>query len=168
MVSKNVDETLLYLAGLFEGEGSASIMRTLRDGKPEKYYYMNKLSMGMTDAEPIVALHKYFGGSFRLQEEVEGNRQRQYRWALIGRKAANAARKLRPFILSPRKQEALLCVITFSEHEVQRGLSSANYFKCRAYNAKGSKANNKSEAGIRQIHEIQNECITTSLQLELW
>lgn len=54
-----------YLAGLFDGEGWVSAQHRVRkDGKPTKHTRLI-VGVGMRTKEPLVMMHKRFGGSLK-------------------------------------------------------------------------------------------------------
>jgi len=171
---EKVDARVLYLAGLFEGEGCASITTHRNTANKIGYQYCIRLDIDMTDIEPIKALHNYFGGSFHIRKRHEYPQRREtYRWRVRGKNAAIVAQLLIPYILTPRKRGALQCVINFAKTIGKNGKTLTPeilqrrenlYQKCHAYNARGINANNRDREALQEIEASEEE----TTQLSIW
>ena len=148
-----VDTKVIYLAGLFEGEGCAYIGRHKAEENKTGYQYQARISIKMSDYEPVKAFYDYFGDDIHsCKSRANTNWRIQYKWEVSGKKASDIAKELIPHILTPRKQGALQCVIDLAKtltnggHPLNREIWQKRedlYNKCRTYNARGINANNR-------------------------
>lgn len=169
-----VGTRLIYLAGLFEGEGCAYIARSKSPDNRTGYQYQARLSIKMTDYEPVKAFRDYFGDSIHTYKSRENTNWRiTYKWEISGKKASDVAKEIKPHILSPRKQGSLQCIIDLAK-TLTNGGNSLNpeiwrkreelYHKSRMYNARGIIANNRDNHALQEISIYHIE----SIQLSIW
>ena len=177
MTNEKVDEKrLAYLAGLFEGEGSSMIMRSLKYRTDKQVSYTCKLKLQMTDYEPVQLLFDTFGGHLEEVPDRPGNRRGLLTWWISGIEAGKVAKILLPCIVTPRKREALQCVIDFAETIIEgygrwnRLTAAAKEYRltlrerCKAYNKKGVNANNRGQKSLENIKKIKHK----TNQLTFW
>lgn len=174
MTTKPVDARLMYLAGLFEGEGCANISKCKASKCKMGYRHQARLLVSMTDIEPVRALRDYFGNVIYVEKQNEVTRGRtKYVWKVTNRDAGKVAKVLMPHILISRKRSALQCVIDFAATIIISGRPLSPfiwhkredlYMKCKAFNAKGIDANNRDEADLEAIEAIK----TATAQMLLW
>ena len=110
MSNQNVN--LVYLAGLFDGEGNAGVWHIERKvSNPARLASGRKtisprdvpaLQLKMTDEAPVKLLHNTFGGCFFTYKIPSG--KTVYGWRTSHRKAEIAAKALRPFVLVKGQQ----------------------------------------------------------------
>ena len=67
----------IYVAGLFDGEGSCSVRSEVRNGRIT--YYV-RVSLGSTDKNIIYKMHKKYGGSIRIVKYDNPNWNDRYDW----------------------------------------------------------------------------------------
>jgi len=150
------NETLAYLAGIFDSEGAAMISKGKDKNSHMGVKYSCRLSVMMTDNEPINLLHKTFGGYLRTDKRNE-KRRLLYVWIIISSRAAVTAQQLLPYILIDRKKQAMNCVIEFAKTlDSRRGRTQLSeqelytrellYKKCKILNACGQHAHNSKSA----------------------
>lgn len=174
MTTEPVDARLMYLAGLWEGEGCASVCKGKHPSSRIGYGHYASLTVRMTDPDPVKVIRDYFGGSIYISKQYEDtNTRATYAWAISGRDASDVAKQLIPYILIPRKRGALQCVIDFAKTITNSGrpLSPETlqqredlHQKCKAFNAKGINANNRDEEALVAIGAYK----TDTAQLSLW
>lgn len=112
-------DNLRYLAGLFDGEGNASVIHVQRRKSSPKrlaaghlYVCAQKvpcLQLKMCSERPVTLLHATFGGS--LSTYVLDSGKTVWVWRVSHRKALAAACALRPYVLEKCAQ--LDTVITY-------------------------------------------------------
>lgn len=102
------DIRLAYCAGLFEGEGSFGFWtqaRTKRDGTPMKVGRYPRLTVSMSDREPLAAFVDRLGGRiYGPYIRKESNRKPMYFLRLECSKAVEAMESMLP-LLNPRRKE---------------------------------------------------------------
>lgn len=111
MVSSYQNDIYAYLAGFIDADGSISITTAKYDSKIS---YRIKLSAHNCKKEPIDLLAAQFGGGkIRFKKtgkaRLHNNWRPCYEWIITCNKAADAIRKLIPFLLVKREQ-ALICL----------------------------------------------------------
>lgn len=89
-----------YAAGLFDGEGCFSIIRS--QGRYHRgardFYYQCRAAVHMTDQDVLKALHRTFGGVFVLHRGPTDRHAASYAWRVIGVSAERVARTLLPHL----------------------------------------------------------------------
>lgn len=109
---KNIELTYAYLAGAIDADGFITIARSSRS-KGEKYahrptYYNAKI--GFTETSPIIPhlLKETFGGSSYEHQPKNPEHKRWYNWQIQNVKAADALRRLLPYLRLKRRQAELV------------------------------------------------------------
>ena len=115
---------LLYIAGLFDGEGTGGVYKAR-----SKYFLKNgeeristggqtyRIAIGMTDVDPIRFLHLCFGGSFSMRLYPLGKAKHKachkpmYDWSLSNRKARDFASAILPYVKNLSKVAQLEKVV---------------------------------------------------------
>ena|ERR1041385_2850870 len=93
-----VDTELAYAAGLFDGEGSISLVRqkTNRSHSPQ-------VSVASNDREVLDWFQKRFGGSIVTKQPRQATHSVSYDWRLIDRRALTFLQLIRPYLVIERK-----------------------------------------------------------------
>lgn len=91
-------EELAYAAGLFDGEGSISLVRH-RDNRT----HSPQVSIASTDHEVVYWFQKRFGGSIVTKQPRMSNHSVSYDWRLTDRRALAFLELLRPYLVIERK-----------------------------------------------------------------
>ena len=111
---------LLYLGGLFDGEGCAGVYRGQSWNERRKRYYPYQfplLQVQMADTEPLRLLHSLFGGSYcratyKIRRRKDGSPYKVlYLWKVSCRQAQAVAKILLPFVRTAAKQRAIRRVL---------------------------------------------------------
>ena len=89
-----------YLAGLVDGEGSLSVVN--RTNQPERWVGWLRLSVEMSDSEPIRLLSEAFGAKISTRLSVKG--RPMFACHFYCNKAANVLRELLPYLRAKRAQ----------------------------------------------------------------
>jgi len=158
------NETLAYLAGIYEAEGCSVISRSIKLSSKYRVTYQSFIVVRMSDKAPIELYYKYFGGSIGTEKRNK-NRKTLHRWYISGKQAATAANKLLPFILTNRKKQAIRCITEFSDTiNMHRGSTpllldevtkrEMLYQKSKQLNARGKGANNSLSFNDIHIFDI--------------
>jgi hypothetical protein len=100
-----MENTINYLAGLFDGEGYAGLVKHGGHSKTHP-----EIIVQMSDREPIDLLHDLFGGSVQTRKQGNGFKT-QYRWVVTTRDAHRVARTIIPFVRIHRRWEALKSIL---------------------------------------------------------
>ena len=102
MTKKTVRESdIVYIAGLFDGEGSISYKQYMRKRKGQKKHYPTwqiRLELAMTDKEIIKWLAETLDCGTWGERKVLKGRKRQWRWRCSHRDAFFVARLLWPYV----------------------------------------------------------------------
>lgn len=168
-------EELIYLAGIFDGEGCACIGKRKSRYSLFGFVYSSQLDVKMTDYGPVKLFHTRFGGSLYVFNKKPPHKS-VWCWAVHGRRAAEVATQLMPFSRNERKKAALQCIVDFRETLLSRaayckGVSpdiqqyrELLHHRCSAFNAKGASANNQNSVDLDAIKAYE----MVPMQLLLW
>ena len=93
-------EDYVYLAGLFDGEGSLYILHRIpKEHEKEKSpRFWLQMQIGMTDKPVIDWLKDTFGGSVLTEHHKEERWKTCYRWRLNNKLAATLLQQIRPWL----------------------------------------------------------------------
>lgn len=159
-------ERIIYLAGVFDSDGSSFISRTKANTSRTGFGYRAALKVAMVDSGPVKLFQETFGGLVGIRKPKHLWKL-QYRWEINGQLAAEVAAQLLPFSHNERKKAALQYVIDFSstllQHFYRRDgvpLETQQrrellYKCCCAINARGPTANNQSPADLAVIASLK-------------
>lgn len=114
-----MQENLLnYLAGILDGEGSISLLKTIRKGRGNiNPSYGIRITVEMCDKEIPELFFMLFGGS--LQERAEsGNHSTVYSWVIGNKSSLEFMNKIKNYIRLKRKKEVIKLAI-----ELQNNIS---------------------------------------------
>lgn len=107
---------LAYIAGLFDGEGTAGVYIINRS--PSRKYPKGArvislvAAIKMTDAAPVRFVHSVFGGSFAIiPPKLLQKRKQVYYWTVSYRKAQKFAETILPYIKNPSKVAQLTKIL---------------------------------------------------------
>jgi len=92
-------EKILFLAGVFEGEGSFGIWSKL---KTKKYF---ACSVEMTDKDVVQLFHDHFGGCIYLCKRRKAHHKDTWRWRVNGKGALNTLHKMIDYLSIRRKEK---------------------------------------------------------------
>ena len=95
------ESDIVYIAGLFDGEGSVSYKQYMRKRKGQKKHYPTwqiRLELAMTDKEIIKWLAETLDCGTWGERKVLKGRKRQWRWRCSHRDAFFVARLLWPYV----------------------------------------------------------------------
>ncbi len=92
------DKELPYIAGLFDGEGSITLVRhrSNRTHSPQ-------VSIASTDYEVVLWCQKRFGGSIVTKQPRKSNHSVSYDWRLTDRQSLEFLKLIRPYLIIERK-----------------------------------------------------------------
>lgn len=101
-----------YLAGLLDGEGYISILKTKKGNKAtwnnaRDYVYVPVIKVAMTDRPIIEWLHQSFGGTFEIRK-AQGNRKESYCWTARKKQTADFLQLIHPYLRVKKPQATLL------------------------------------------------------------
>jgi hypothetical protein len=94
------DCEVAWAAGFLDGEGCFSIL-------PGEGYLYCTITAGQTNKDPLRMLFALFGGGVTTIKRVAGHKQ-VYIWRVTGRTAADAARRLLPYLIVKHEQADIL------------------------------------------------------------
>jgi len=104
MASHN--ETMAYLAGLFDGEGCVTYKQRTehRKGKPRAYKYWNiRIEINMIDEPTINFINQTFKfGALDYRKPYSHQNYGQYRWRCSHRDAFKVAKELFPYSITKK------------------------------------------------------------------
>ena len=92
-------EKILFLAGVFEGEGSFGIWSKL---KTKKYF---ACSVEMADKDVVKLFHDHFGGCIYLCKRRKEHHKDTWRWRINGKGALNTIDKMIDYLSIRRKEK---------------------------------------------------------------
>ncbi|MDI6770871.1 MAG: LAGLIDADG family homing endonuclease [Anaerolineales bacterium] len=93
-----VDVELAYAAGLFDGEGSLSLVRQHGNRWPSP-----QVSVASTDYEVVHWFQVRFGGSIVTKQPRMSTHSVSYDWRLTDRRALTFLEAIRPYLVIERK-----------------------------------------------------------------
>lgn len=91
-------QELAYAAGLFDGEGSISLVRSRRNRT-----HSPQVSIASTDYEVVDWFRERFGGSIVTKQPRMSNHSVSYDWRLTDRRALAFLEVIRPYLVIERK-----------------------------------------------------------------
>lgn len=96
-------EQLIYMAGMFDGEGSVNIeVQAPRENRKYHYYSLRMIVIN-TNKDLMEWLVKTFGGKYSERKKIEG-RKLCYRWAKCSREAAEILQACLPYMIVKKPQ----------------------------------------------------------------
>lgn len=107
--SVNEPSVLAYAAGIFDGEGSVSIVKYRR-----KHRNAYSLIADVVNTDPRVTewLYRNFGGGVLLKQHIPGRRP-LFHWQLSGSGASEFLRDVQPFLIVKREKAIVALSIPF-------------------------------------------------------
>ena len=93
-----VDIELAYAAGLFDGEGSISLVRQKNNRS-----HSPQVSVASNDYEVLAWFQKRFGGSIVTKQPRKPTHSVSYDWRLTDRRALTFLQLIRPYLVIERK-----------------------------------------------------------------
>jgi len=91
-------EELAYAAGLFDGEGSISLVR-----QKNNRTHSPQVSVASTDYEVVLWFQDRFDGSIVTKQPRKSNHSVSYDWRLTDRRALAFLELIRPYLVIERK-----------------------------------------------------------------
>ena len=91
-------EELAYAAGLFDGEGSISLVR-----QKNNRTHSPQVSVASTYYEVVLWFQRRFGGSIVTKQPRKSNHSVSYDWRLTDRRALAFLELIRPYLVIERK-----------------------------------------------------------------
>jgi hypothetical protein len=107
-----------YLAGLMDGEGCFTIIKSKAENTPIKTQYGIRVEFCMCDREPIEMIARLFGRPVSLRKLKSG--RTGYVVLLHATKAAEFIKSVLPY-LRGKRQQAILLLTIFENHLPGRG-----------------------------------------------
>jgi hypothetical protein len=98
---------LAYAAGLFDGEGSISLVR-----HHDNRTHSPQVSIASTDYEVVNWFQKRFGGSIVTKQPRMSNHSVSYDWRLTDRRALTCLELVRPYLVIERKIRRIDLLLT--------------------------------------------------------
>jgi hypothetical protein len=89
---------IAYTAGLFDGEGSISLVRQKNNRS-----HSPQVAVASTDYEVLHWLRNRFGGSIVTKQPRKSSHSISYDWRLTDRRALHFLRLIRPYLVIERK-----------------------------------------------------------------
>lgn len=96
------DDEIIYLAGIFDGEGCVTVWR--EKSKNDKHYINPKIAIVMTNKKPIQMFSDIFGGNVSTQINKIPNRKVVYAYSATGKRAKLVLDKIIPYLKVKRQQ----------------------------------------------------------------
>ena len=97
-------EKLIYLAGVFEGEGSFGIWNNKIDRKNKTVKKYINIAVQMTDEDTIRKFSNFFGGPYQTYKPRAHQNKIVYCWRTKGKKSLDILHRIMPY-LGKRRQE---------------------------------------------------------------
>lgn len=102
---------VVWLSGIFDGEGTISIVKTHGVG-----FYELRVRVANTERELVQPFSDYFGGNVWFHQPRNLKWSPSWSWCVTATRAVNALLTMRPYLQSPKKLQAVSIAI-----EYQRG-----------------------------------------------
>ena len=93
-------EKIIFLAGVFDGEGSFGIWSR---GKGKKK--MLQVKVETTDADMVARFHELYGGIFFVMEQRNIKHKHVFRWKITGQGAWKPLKEMIPYMCKRRKEK---------------------------------------------------------------
>ena len=103
-------EKLIFLAGVFEGEGSFGLW-----GKQVKNNKYLTIKINMTDIDIIERFLNFFQVGAIYADKPKINRKKMWRWQLTGKKAMEVLLQMAPYFGIRRKEKFEQCCQSFKQ-----------------------------------------------------
>lgn len=103
-------EKLIFLAGLFEGEGSFGLW-----GKQTKNNRYLTINVNMIDKDIIERFVDFFKAGAIYLVKLEVNRKQQYAWRVTGKKAMEIMLQMAPYFGKRRKEKFKQCCQSYKQ-----------------------------------------------------
>lgn len=96
-----MDPFVIYVSGLFDGEGSVSISKTppQKNTTSKLPRYRVQCIIGMVDPQALQKIHARWGGSIRYRINPRPNQRNSWYWAISSRKARAFLESILPYLL---------------------------------------------------------------------
>jgi len=117
------EQKIIYLAGLFDGEGCVGLYntRTKIDRRAAHYQLLVRVTQKVPYA--VEMLLEVFGGRVYTLSDVGPSKPGPYfSWRAVGQKAENALRELLPYLMEKKSQAEL--AIEFQEFRREQNIAS--------------------------------------------
>lgn len=124
-----------YIAGLFDGEGSAYVIR-VKQGQSNGSYYRACTSLAMTSKKAIIRLVSMYGGNWRERPPHNGNLP-MYEWDIkhnIGKE--NFLLSIVPYLVTKVEQSKIVLTFSRMRGEVNPEKRKELWLRCSALNGK--------------------------------
>lgn len=108
---------IAYLAGLFDGEGTITLLRHNRNE-----FKGPVMSMTSTTHNLLVLCQKSLGGDIQTQKVYKSHHKPSWSWRVRGNAALNAIAKLYPYLQEPEKKRRMQLILsTYKEVTPRNG-----------------------------------------------
>jgi hypothetical protein len=108
-----MNEKIIYLAGIFDGEGTIAIVKNKPGGK-RHIYNCPRLIITNTNLNLMLWLKKNFGGNIRTIKPKNPNYKPFYQWIIGNKKALNLLKKMLPYLIV-KKEKTIFVLIYFKK-----------------------------------------------------
>jgi hypothetical protein len=105
-----MDEKIIYLSGVFDGEGTIAIVKNKPGGK-RCIYHCPRLIITNTDFNLMLWLKQNFEGNIRTLKPQKQNHKSCYQWIIGNKKALNLLGKMLPYLIV--KKEKAVYVLNY-------------------------------------------------------
>ena len=124
MTNTSIPDTsvLNYIAGLFDGEGTAGVYWSNHGGKPR---WLVVAAVAMCDADPVKLCHSTFGGWYGAQKpDIRRNKpwRPQFVWRVTGKTSLAFAETILPYLRNESKKLQLGKIVSYYRERVNRGV----------------------------------------------
>lgn len=122
-ISLDAEETLAYLAGIMDSDGSFRVERRRAKGMLGLHYRINMRAAQVAPSAAIDLFAKTFGGHTSLTKSKVANHRDLVSWSIYDRKAEAAIEALFPYLIIKRREAALLLQLRRLKAEGKKGLT---------------------------------------------
>ncbi len=121
-------ETLAWMAGIWEGEGTVKITGHyhIRDNGVRVRIFSLRVQVFNTQRDMLIPFLRRFGGSLEVRRHVQKNCQTAYAWTIAPKVALVFLLVIRPFVRTQIRRQQIALAIRFQRQKKTGGAGGKN------------------------------------------
>lgn len=97
------DQKILFLAGVFDGEGSFGMwLKNSKERNPKRYF---TVAVETSDSDMVGRFAEVFGGSFYVIKKKQAHHKHCFRWKVHGDRAFEVIETMIPYMCQRRRDK---------------------------------------------------------------